>query len=134
MFPGLYQIKPWVGIIIGGLIWYAWHLPLALVIPQIAQYPLWQDLFNFIALAVGAVCTFIYLAYVYVKSRSIWVTSLAHIAMNNSAQSFSYFAVVQNQILANLGVVLTMIIVVAVLYFKKELDVFPKYFQENSAG
>jgi membrane protease YdiL (CAAX protease family) len=134
MFPGLYEIKPLVGIVIGGLIWYAWHLPLALVIPQVAKYPLWQGLFNFIALAVGAVCTFIYLAYVYVKSRSIWVTSLAHIAMNNSAQSFSYFAVVQNQILANIGVVITMIIVVAVLYFKKELDVFPKYFQENSAG
>ncbi len=134
MFPLLYKIKPWVGIIIGGLIWYAWHLPLLLVIPQTTQYPLWQNLLNFIILAIGSVCTFTYLAYVYIKSRSVWVTSLAHIAMNNSASSFSYFAVIQNQILANIGLALTMIIVVAVLYFKKELDVFPKYFQANNPG
>jgi membrane protease YdiL (CAAX protease family) len=134
MFPLLYRIKPWVGIFIGGLIWYAWHLPLALVIPQTTQYPLWQNLLNFFILAIGSVCTFIYLAYVYVKSRSVWVTSLAHIAMNNSASAFSYFAVVQNQIYANIGLALTMIFVVVVLYFKKELDIFPKYFQDNQAG
>jgi uncharacterized protein len=61
MFPLLYKIKPWAGLIIGGLIWYAWHLPLAFVIPQTAQYPLWQNLLNFIILAVGSVCAFIYL-------------------------------------------------------------------------
>jgi hypothetical protein len=48
--------------------------------------------------------------------------------MNNSAASFSYFAVVQNQMLANLGLTLTMIIVVAVLYYTKELAVFAEYF------
>jgi len=134
MFPHLYKIKPWVGIIIGGLIWYAWHWPLALVIPQTTRYLLWQNLLNFIILAIGSVCTFTYLAYIYVKSRSVWVTSLAHIAMNNSAASFSYFAVIQDQILANVGLALTMMIVVAVLYFKKELDIFQKYFQDNNAG
>jgi membrane protease YdiL (CAAX protease family) len=133
MFPRLYKINAWVGILVGGLIWYAWHLPLALVIPQTAQYPLWQNLLNFIILAIGSVCTFIYLAYVYVKSRSVWVTSLAHIALNNSASSLSYFAVLQNQVLANLGLALTMIIVVAVLYFRKELGIFQGYFQGNTA-
>jgi len=134
MFPQLYKINAWVGILVGGLIWYAWHLPLALVIPQTTQYPLWQNLLNFIILAIGSVCTFIYLAYVYVKSRSVWVTSLAHIALNNSGMSLSYFAVLQNQILANLGLALTMIIVVAVLYFRKELGIFQGYFQGNTAG
>jgi CAAX protease family protein len=134
MFPLLYKIKPWVGIIIGGLIWYAWHLPLLLVIPQTAHYPFWQNLLNFVILAVGSVCTFIYLAYVYVKSRSAWVTSFAHIVLNNSASSFSYFTVLQNQLLANIGLALTMIIMVAVLYFRKELGIFPEYFQENNAG
>lgn len=130
MFPQLYKIKPWIGIIIGGVVWYAWHLPLALIIPQTLQYPLWQNLFNFFILAIGSVCTFTYLAYIYVKSQSVWVTSLARIAMNNSAASFSYFAIIQNQILANVGLVLTMIIVVAILYLKKELDVFQKHFLE----
>jgi uncharacterized protein len=134
MFPHLYKIKPWVGFIIGGLIWYGWHLPLAFVNPSTTQNPVWQNLLNLIILAVGSVCTYTYLAYVYVKSRNVWVTSLAHITMNNSSLSFSYFTVLQNQILANIGLALTMVIFIAILYFKKELDIFPKYFQEDTAG
>src|SRR5512145_237130 len=34
MFPALYRIKPWVGILIGGLIWYTWLWPIALLFPQ----------------------------------------------------------------------------------------------------
>ena len=132
MFPLLYRIRPWVGIVIGGLIWYAWHLPLSLVIPHTTEYPAWQSLLNHIILAIGSVCTFTYLAFVYVKSRSVWITSVAHIAMNNSAASFSYFVVVRNQLLANLGLALTMAIVVAVLFYRKELGVFREYFAETS--
>lgn len=134
MFPLLYRIKPWVGILIGGLVWYAWHLPLALVIPQAAGYPAWQTALNYLILAVGSICTFIYLAYVYVKSESVWVTSLAHIAMNNSAASFSYFAVVQNQMLANTGLSLTMMMVVAVLFMRGELNAFSDYFGAEAAA
>jgi hypothetical protein len=128
MFPLLYQIKPWVGIVVGGLIWYAWHLPLTLVIPQTAEYPLWQMLLRLVVLAIGAVCTFTYLAYIYAKSESVFVTSIAHIVMNNSAASFSYFVVIQDQALADLGLTLTMIIVVAILYYKRDLDIFARYF------
>jgi membrane protease YdiL (CAAX protease family) len=124
MFPMLYKIKPWIGILIGGLIWYAWHLPLVLVIPQTAQVPLWQNILNFFVLAIGSVCTFIYLAYVYVKSRSVWVTSLAHITLNNSSSAFSYFASISNQVMANIGLALTMGLVVAILYWSKELTIF----------
>lgn len=134
MFPLLYRIRPWVGLVIGGLIWYAWHLPLALVIPQPVEYPLWQTLLNLVILAIGSIATFTYLAYAYVKSESVFVTSIAHIAMNNAAASFSYFAIVQNQLLANFGTTLTMIIVVAILYYKKELDTFAKYFQFKPAA
>jgi membrane protease YdiL (CAAX protease family) len=132
MFPLLYRIKPWVGIIVGGLIWYAWHLPLMLVIPQTVEYSLWQMILNSIILAIGSVCTFTYLAYVYVKSESVWVTSVAHITMNNVAASFSYYVIVQNQVLANIGLTLTMIIVVATLYYRKELNVFREYFVGKS--
>lgn len=132
MFPQLYKVKPWVGIVVGGLIWYAWHWPLVLVIPQSTQYPLWQNLLNFLVLAVGSVCSFTYLAYVYVKSRSVWVTTVVHIAMNNSAASFSYFAVIQDQVLANLGLALTMVLVVGALYLRKEPRVFKAYFQKDT--
>lgn len=132
MFPLLYQIKPWVGLLVGGLIWYAWHLPLALVIPQTAAYSPWEILLNNFVLAIGSVCTFVYLSYIYVKSRSVWVTAFAHIAMNNSASSFSYFARLQNQFLANLGVSLTMLIVVAILYYIKGFDAFNEYFRKTT--
>jgi len=127
MFPLLYRINPWVGLVGGGLLWYAWHWPLLLVIPQTVQYPLWQTALNWVILALGSVCTFIYLAYIYVKTENILVTSLAHIAMNNASQSLSYFVAIQNQFLANLGQVLVMVIVVVILYYSKELDIFDKH-------
>lgn len=50
--------------------------------------------------------------------------------MNDSAASFSYLAVLQNQALANFGLMLTMIVVVLVLYRRKELRVFEEYFSQ----
>lgn len=130
MFPALYRIKPWVGILVGGLIWYAWHWPVMLFIPQSADVPLGESILNFIVLGIGSLCTFVYLAFVYVKTRSVWVASFAHIVMNNSASAFSYFAVIQNQPLANIGLALTMIIVAFILYRKNALGVFEDYFRQ----
>lgn len=132
MFPLLYKIKPLIGFIIGGLIWYGWHLPLTFVLPQATDYSLWQTVVNYLIMAVGAICTFTFLAYVYVKSESVFVTSIAHITMNNSATSLSYFVVLRDQILANLGLALTMIVVVVILYFKAELGIFGNYFSKTT--
>lgn len=128
MFPALYRIKPWVGIFVGGLIWYAWHWPVALIAPQTAEMSVGQSVLNFFILGIGSICTFIYLVYIYVKSRSVWVTSFAHIAMNNSAAAFSYFVVLQNQLLANLGLALTMVIVAIILYRRNLLAAMEDYF------
>lgn len=124
MFPLLYRINPWVGLAGGGLLWFAWHLPLTLIVPQPTDYPAWQMVLNTVILAIGSICTFIFLAYVYIKSQSVFVASLAHITLNNAAASFSYFVIVENQLLANLGLTLTMMVVVATLYLKKEFSVF----------
>jgi len=134
MFPLLYRINPWVGLVGGGLIWYVWHWPLVLIVPQTAAFPVWQTALSWIILGVGSVCTFIYLAYVYVKSENILVASVAHIVMNNASQSFSYFAVIQNQLLANLGLALAMVIVVAILYYQKGFKVFLEYFANSKRG
>ncbi|HID54442.1 MAG TPA: CPBP family intramembrane metalloprotease [Anaerolineae bacterium] len=128
MFPLLYAVKPWVGFIGGGLIWYAWHLPLAFALPQTNDYAAGQALLNTAILAVGSIFTFTFLTYVYIKSRSIFVVSFTHIVLNNAAASFAYFVIVQDQLLANLGLMLTMMVVVAVLYFRKEFMVFDEYF------
>ncbi len=132
MFPLLYRIKPWVGFLGGGLIWFAWHLPLALVVPQPVEASTAALLSNGLVLALGSLCTFIYLAYVYVDSRSVFVTSIAHITMNNAAASFSYFAIIENQLAANLGLTLTMVGVAAVLYLKNGFAAFREYFNTGS--
>jgi len=127
MFPALYRIKPWVGFIVGGLLWFAWHVPITFMIPQTSETPLLTTVLNYVIIAFGSVCAFVYLAYVYVKSGSVFVTSIAHITMNNAAASLSYFVVVQNQTLANLGLTLTMLIVVALMAAKK-MFAFPESF------
>jgi len=121
MFPALHRIRPWVGFIIGGLIWFAWHIPISFMIPKTTNLPVGTSILNYLILAVGSVCTFAYLAVVYIKSGSVFVTSIAHIAMNNAAASLSYFVTVQDQVLANLGLALTMLIVVAIMIWKKML-------------
>jgi membrane protease YdiL (CAAX protease family) len=129
MFPALYRIKPWIGFIVGGLLWFAWHIPISFMIPQTIEMPVWASILNYLILAVGSVCTFAYLAYVYTNSGSVFVTSIAHIAMNNAAASLSYFVIIQNQTLANLGLTLTMLVVVAIMFVKKLF-----VFNESSYG
>jgi membrane protease YdiL (CAAX protease family) len=124
MFPRLYDVRPWMAFIVGGLIWYVWHLPLALVVPQQVLPNPKEQAVLIIPMAIGVVCTHTYLAYVYLKTQNIFVAALAHIVMNNASASFSYFFVIQNQFLANLATVLVMVIVVGVLYSTGQLRVF----------
>ena len=131
MLPLLYKMMPRQWFIIGGLIWFAWHLPLVFLIPTTDDFPFWQDASNFLILGMGSICTFIYLSYVYVKSKSVFVTSIVHITMNNASAAFSYFVVLENQILANAGITLTMMILVLIMYFRKEFAVFNVYFKTD---
>ena len=39
-----------------------------------------------------------------------------------------YFAIIQNQLLANLGLAVTMMVVVTVLWRRNELEAFARYF------
>lgn len=133
MFPQMYKIKPWIAFIVGGLIWYAWHIPLVLVIAETQTFTIAQTILNLAVLAIGSICTHTFLAYVYVKSENILVASVAHITLDNVARSFAYFVIVQNQITANVGLAITMLIVVAVLYFSKKWKVFKDYFDRKEA-
>jgi hypothetical protein len=132
MFPLLYPKKPWLGLLVGGLLWYLWHLPLLLVIPAGASLPVWQTVVNTIGGIIGSICTHIYLCYVYAKSRSIFVPSIAHITLNNAARSFSYFFLLQNQFTANLAQSLIMVIVLAFLFYRKELNILVEFFAQTT--
>lgn len=122
MFPQLYRVNPWIGLIGGGLIWFAWHLPLSLVIPGASSLGTAASILNMAVLATGSICAFTYLAYVYVKSGSVFVTSIAHIAMNNAATALSYYVILRDQLLANLGTTLTMMLVLGILYATGRLE------------
>ena len=67
---------------------------------------------------MGALCTHTYLAFVLAKTRSIWITALAHITFNNASTALGFFVSIQNQTLANAGLVLTMVITVFVGFWK----------------
>jgi len=127
MFKYLLPKTPILGLILGGILWFLWHLPLILIVPSSGQIPLWQGVVNFIATAIGSICTHTYLCYVYAKSKNIFVPSLAHITLNNTARSFAYFVVIQDQFVANLALSLTMVIVVVFLIYRKELRIIPEF-------
>jgi membrane protease YdiL (CAAX protease family) len=132
LFPQLCRTRLVGGFVVGGLIWFAWHIPLTLVMPSAVEFTPWQHIANGIVLAIGSICTFVFFAYVYAKSGSIWVVSLVHAVFNNGSRSFSYFASVENQLLANLGLTATMLAVVAFLYFQKEFEVFDNFINARS--
>jgi membrane protease YdiL (CAAX protease family) len=129
----LLEPNPWKGLIIGGIIWYLWHLPLALVLPQPSQIPFWETVVNILVLAIGSICTHIYLSYVYLKTESVFVAAIAHITMNNAAASISYFIIIENQVLANVGLTISMIIIIIIMYFSNALTIFtqPNNIQEK---
>jgi len=111
-------------LLVGGLIWFAWHLPLQFVIPKTNDFNTIQTILNYFIMAIGGICTFIYLVYVFEKSQSIWVVSLAHIVLNNASAAFSYLVIIQNKFLANIGLTITMLIVlffgVGKYFFKQD--------------
>jgi membrane protease YdiL (CAAX protease family) len=134
LFPQLCRHRLMMGFIAGGLIWFAWHVPLTLIIPTTTHFTAWEQAVNAFILALGSIFTFIFFAYVYARTGSIWVVSFVHAVFNNGSRSFSYFATVNNQILANLGLALAMIGVVSFLYIRKEFAVFDDFFKESDAG
>lgn len=130
MFPQLCRSHLWGGFIIGGIIWFLWHVPLVLIMPTTMTVSLWQNVCNGIVLVIGSICSFIFFAYVYARSGSIWVVSLSHAVFNNGSRSFSYFAKVEDQLLANFGLMMTMLIVLVVMYFRKNLRLFKPFLND----
>ncbi|MGD9028794.1 MAG: CPBP family intramembrane metalloprotease [Anaerolineae bacterium] len=128
MFPRLYEIRPWMAFVVGGISWFAWHLPLAWVVsvPQHLQQSRTEQLALILPMALGAVATHTYFAYVFFKTRNILVASLAHIVLNNASASFGYVFVIENAFLANLGTVLVMILTVVGLYVTGRFQVFDR--------
>ena len=135
MFPLLYRDGHLLrGFVIGGLIWFAWHMPLMIVMPSPEGLTAQYHILNALVLAVGSIFTFVFFAWVYVRSGTIWVASFVHAVFNNGSRSFAYFTKVENQLLANIGLAATMLLVVAFLFWRGELKVFREFQRNISSG
>jgi uncharacterized protein len=124
LFPLLYRQSPRMAIAGGGLIWFAWHAVLIPVLPQTQTFSPAEWAANVTVLASGSICTWAILAYVYVKSGSVFVVAFFHAVLNNASRAFSYFVTLDNQLLANMGLAFAAALVVAMLYWRGEFRVF----------
>jgi membrane protease YdiL (CAAX protease family) len=70
------------GLILLGLIWGYWHLPIGLMGWNFPNYPILGAL---VLTPISTIFMGIYLGWLYLRSRSIWMPILAHSAMNLSA-------------------------------------------------
>ena len=132
MFPALYRVRPWIAVVFGGLVWYAWHLPLLLVVPATADAgatPPALAIARVVALGCGAIATHTLFAYAYARAGSIWVPALLHGTIDNASRAAGYWVAVTDQAVADIALAVSMVAVVGVLLVSGELRVIEKFFR-----
>jgi CAAX protease family protein len=67
------------GLVSLGILWGYWHLPIILMGYNFPKHPVLGALF---LMPLGTIFMGIYLGWLYLRSRSIWMPALAHAAMN----------------------------------------------------
>jgi membrane protease YdiL (CAAX protease family) len=70
------------GLILLGLVWGYWHLPIILMGYNFPNHPV---LGAVVLMPISTIFMGIFLGWLYLRSRSIWMPALAHAAMNLSA-------------------------------------------------
>ena len=123
MFPILYEVNPYLGLIGGGAIWYLWHLPLTWITLKYGIVVTSFSLLHFIIVGIGTISTHIYLSYIYMKHGSIFITSFAHITMNNISIAFSYFGIIKDAYKFNIILSTIMLFIILLLFYKKHFNV-----------
>ena len=115
LFVRLQLFGPWMSFGLGGLLWFAWHLPLVLLVPAGAT-PMSYAPLQLAALAVGSVCTAAVFAWAYAATRSIFIPSLLHITINNASRALSYWVELRDQVTADCMLAVAMLLVVGAVY------------------
>lgn len=111
-----------MGLILVGLIWGVWHLPLNLFFYSASG----TELASFIKQILGCIALAIFLGYAYTKTGSIWVPTIIHYLNNNLAVLFSDNLdpnVIQNISITWSDVILS----AAILLLTYGLFIFTKY-------
>lgn len=131
MFPALYRIRPWVAFVFGGLVWYAWHLPLLLVLPATENASAVPPAFaaaRVVALGCGAIAIHALFAYAYARTGSIWVPALLHGTIDNASRAASYWLIVSDQAIADIALAASMVVIVGALFASGELRAIGRSF------
>ncbi len=96
IFPALFALKPSAGVAIAvtGAVWGIWHAPIILMGYNYPQHPV-AGVFVFVlfCIALGGV-----IAWVYASSGSVLAASVAHGALNGTAQAASIAVVPKNDL------------------------------------
>jgi len=88
------------GLILLGIIWGYWHLPIILMGFNFPNHPILGAL---LLMPLGTVFLAIFMGWLYLRSRSIWVPALAHASANLFSQLiFSFMTMHQNELVRQL--------------------------------
>lgn len=101
----------WQGVLLVGLIWGIWHVPVILMGHNYPGYPV-AGVFLMIALCVGLAFVF---GYAVLKSGSIWLAAFLHALTNQTASFFSVAVYMPRDPVFSFGVGLYGILTLAVL-------------------
>lgn len=126
LFPRLYARSRRLAFVGGGLIWFVWHWPLALLAPASSMGPLARSL-DFAALAIGALASFALFAWIFVRCGSVWAPALFHAVLNNGSRALSYWVHVENQLRADVALSVVMVLTVLLLWRAGQFEAFARW-------
>jgi membrane protease YdiL (CAAX protease family) len=102
------------GLVLLGVIWGYWHLPLVLMGWTFPDHPVLGAL---LLMPVSTICYGVFEGWIYLRSRSIWMPALAHAAINLFAGLLSCVTMHQDMLLLKLMFIAAWGIVAALCFF-----------------
>lgn len=109
--PRLQQkFGPRLGVLLLGVLWGAWHLPLNLF-----YYSPETSLQSFVSQIIACVALGVFFAWAYLKTNNIWVPVLLHYFNNNLIVVYTNSSSISNQVIPWSDVLITLVLY-AVLY------------------
>ncbi len=118
------------GFVVLGAIWGYWHLPIILMGYNFPSQPI---LGAFLLMPLGTIFLGIFLGWIYLRSRSIWMPALAHTAINLFSGFLYGMTMHQNEILRQL-VWIAAWGIVAIFCMRNLLKDQPTFWQETKTS
>ncbi|MCJ1655339.1 CPBP family intramembrane metalloprotease [Staphylococcus sp. NRL 16/872] len=126
MYPQLTKLGLTKGLIIGGIIWGLWHLPLILMGHNYPNHPILGNIMMILmCMPLGII-----LYYSYIKSGSIFVPAIMHGIFNQFSSTLTIFSIKESQfdplIYGSTGIIGIIILSIIAIFCIKRMKVFGK--------